>query len=95
MEDVVQALELARPLQGEDVEWFLDDAEPSLVPSRIAADRAGGLIADVEAALAEHHFVAHVDQGRGERAGFRVGSAKQVVRQPLGGLGTDARQARE
>ena len=40
VEDVVEALELARPLEGEDVERLLDDAQPGLVAARVAADRA-------------------------------------------------------
>ncbi len=54
-----------------------------------------GLVADVEAALAEDDLVADGDQGRGQRPRLRVGSTQQVVGQALGGLGTDPRQTRE
>ena len=40
VEDVVEALELAGPLEGEHVERLLDDAQPRLVAARVAADRA-------------------------------------------------------
>ena len=43
MEDVVEALELAGPLEGQDVERLLDDAQAALVATRVAADRAGRL----------------------------------------------------
>ena len=95
VEDVVEALELARPLEGEDVERLLDDAQPRLVAHRVAADRAQRLVADVEAAIAEDDLVADVDERRGQRPRLRVGGAQQVVGQALGGLGADARQARE
>src|SRR5438552_11327640 len=54
VEDVVQALELAGPLEGEHVERLLDDTEPGLVPARGGADAAHRRGADVEAALAAH-----------------------------------------
>ena len=95
VEDVVEALELGGPLEGQDVERLLDDAQPALVPAAVAADRAQLLVADVEAALAEHDLVADVDEGRGERPGLGVGRAEQVVGQPLGGLRADPGQARE
>ena len=95
MEDVVEALELGRPLEREDVERLLDHAQLEHVARLVAADRAERRVADVEAALAEHDLVAHGDERRGERPGIRVGGAQEVVGQALGGLGPDARQARE
>ena len=38
MQDVVAALERARALDRQDVEWLFDDADASIVPSRIGAD---------------------------------------------------------
>ena len=49
MQDVVQPLDLAGALQGEDVERLLDDAQPALVTRRIPTDGAQRLVADVEA----------------------------------------------
>ena len=95
VEDVVEALELGRPLEREHVERLLDDAQPALVAARVAADRAQRLVADVEAALAEDDLVAHGDERRGERPRLRVGRAQQVVGQALGGLRADAGQAGE
>ena len=91
VEDVVEALELARPLEGEDVERLLDDAQAGLVAARVAADRTERLIADVEAAVAEDDLVADVDERRGERARLGVLGPQQVEGQPLGGLRADAR----
>ena len=95
MEDVIDALELAGPLQRQDVEGLLDDAQAGRVTTRVATDRAERRIADVEAAVAEDDLVADVDEGRGERAGLGIRGAEQVVRQALGGLGADPGQARE
>src|SRR5262245_4629922 len=48
VEHVIEALELARPLEGEHVQRLLDDTEARLVTSRITADRTERRIADVE-----------------------------------------------
>jgi hypothetical protein len=37
MEDVIQAFELGRPFEREDVQRLIDDAQPMLVASRIPA----------------------------------------------------------
>ena len=86
VEHVVETLELGRALEGEHIERLFDDTQPALVPASVATDRAQLLVADVEAALAEDDLVANVDEGRGQRPGFRVGRAEQVVGQPLRGL---------
>ena len=95
VEDVVEALELAGPLEGEDVERLLDDAQPGRVAARVAADRAERLVADVEAALAEDDLVADVDEGRGQRPRLGIRAPEEVEGQALGRLRADARQARE
>src|SRR5262245_57201939 len=95
MEDVVQAAELRGPLDGQDVERFLDDAQASLASAGIPTDRAERRVADVEATLAEDDLVADGDEGRGERPRLCVRGPEQVVGQPLCGLRADARQARE
>jgi hypothetical protein len=95
VQDVVSTLELAGSVQGEHVQRFLDDAQPALVPTRIAADGTQRLIADVEAALAEHDLIAYGDESRGEASGFGVGRAKQVVGQALSGLWPDPRESPE
>ena len=95
VEDVVEALELGRALEREDVERLFHDAQPALVPAAVATDRAQLLVADVEAALAEDDLVADVDEGRRQRPRFGVGRAEQVVGQALRGLRADAGQAPE
>ncbi len=40
VQDVIETLELGRPLQGQDVERLLHDAQPALVARRVAADGA-------------------------------------------------------
>ena len=91
MEDVVDAAELAGPLEGQDVERLLDDAQPRLVAAGVAADRAQRRVADVEAALAEHDLLADRDERGGERPRLGVRGAEEVVGQALGGLRADAR----
>src|SRR4029079_11168569 len=69
VEDVVEALEFRGPLEGEDVERLLHDAEPAAVPGRIPADGAERLVADVEAAVAEEDTGPHARAHRREGAG--------------------------
>jgi len=76
VEDVVEALELAGPLQGEDVEGLLDDTQAKDIPGRVAADRAERRVADVEASVAEDDLVADVDEGGGEGSGLGVRGAE-------------------
>ncbi len=95
VEHVVPAAERAGSLQGEDVERLLHHAQAGVVASRVEADGALGAGADVEARVAEHHLVADRDERGRERPGLGIGRAQQVVRQPLGGLGADAGQARD
>src|SRR4029078_2825138 len=57
VEDVVEALELPGPLQGEHVERLLDHAQARRVAARVATDRAERLVADVEAAVTEDDLV--------------------------------------
>ena len=95
MQDVVEPLELPGALEGEHIERLLDDAQPGLVATRVPTDRTERGIADVEALVAEHDLVPDGDEGRRQRPCLRVRGAEQVVGQALGGLGSDARQARE
>ena len=95
MQHVVEPLELAGPLQREHVQRLLDDAQPRGISAGVGADGTYGLLANIEAALAEHDLLSDRYQRRGEGARFRFGSAQQVVRQPLGCLRPDARQSRE
>ena len=75
MEDVVAAANDARPLERQDVERFLDDAQPVLVAPLVEADRAERTGADVEADLAVDDLVAHGDERRGQAARLSVGRA--------------------
>src|SRR3954447_19736530 len=77
VEDVIAAPELARPLEGEDVERLLDHAQASSVAARVAADRAQRLVADVEALVAEDDLLPHGDERGRERPGLRIGRAEE------------------
>src|SRR5205809_933179 len=61
----------------------------------VASPSSEGLVADVEAAIARNDLVAVDDEGCGQGPGRRNGRPQQVVREALGGLRADARQARE
>src|SRR6185369_8059802 len=86
VEDVIDAPELGGPLEGEDVERLLDDAQPRLVAAGIPADRAQRRVADVETALTEHDLLTDGDEGRGEGARLRVRGSEDVEGEPLGRL---------
>jgi len=92
---VVAALEGTRSLERQDVQRLLDDAQARVVAHGVGADGAQRSRADIEATLAEDDVVADRDERGREGASFRVRSAQEVVRQPLCGLGPDARQARK
>ena len=95
VQHVVAAPQDARPLQRQDVERLLDDAQAVVVASGVEADGAPRPGADVEAPVAEHDLVPDRDQRRREGTGLAVRGAQQVVGQPLRGLGPDAGQSRE
>src|SRR5919202_3326998 len=52
-EDVVEAAELVRPLERDEVDGLLDDADESVVAARVDADRAELLLGEVAALTAE------------------------------------------
>ena len=95
MEDVVCPLELAGPFEGEHVERLFDDTQTGLVTSGITADRTERLVADVEAAVAEDDLVSDGNESGRQSPSLGVLSAQQVERQALGGLRSDAGEARE
>ena len=93
MQDVVAAPKGSGPLESEDVERLLDDAQPAVVTCAIEADRAHRLVGDVEAGGAVHDLIAYRRQRRGQRARLTVGCSQQVIGQALRRLGPDAGQA--
>ena len=61
-EHVIEASELAGPLDRADVRRLLDDADQRRVAPRIAADRTDVVFGEVEAARARSHALAEGDQ---------------------------------
>src|SRR5450756_1571588 len=89
IEHVVPTAPLARALDGEDVERFLDDAQAAAVARSVATDRARGSVADVEADRAEDDLIANGHECRRERPRLRVRRPEQVVGEALGRLRAD------
>lgn len=95
MKNVIEPLELTGPLQGQDVERFLNHAQTGRVPPGVGANGAHRPVADVEAALAENDLFTDGYQCRGQGSSFCLRSTQQVERQSRGRLRTDAWQASE
>src|SRR5439155_936976 len=66
-EDVVQAAELARPLDRDEVDRLLDHADHRVIAASVAADRTDFLLGQVPALVAEAHTLLDVLDRRRER----------------------------
>ena len=82
-EHVVKAAVLVRPLERDDVDRLLDDADRPVVAARVEADRAGLLLGEVPALAAEAHPLLHLGERSRERERLLGGSLKDVERQAL------------
>src|SRR5690242_8883520 len=91
-EHVIAAAELADLLHRRDVLGLFHDADHRLVAPRVQADPALVGFGHVAARPAEPHPLGHLDQRVGEPPDLGVIGGQQVKRDPLGALGTDARQ---
>src|SRR2546421_2428474 len=94
-EHVVEAPELVRALQRDQVDRLLDDADDRVVAPRIDADRAQLLLGQVPALAAEAHAFLHLlDRSRkGQRLVRR--NLEQVKRKSLRGSSSDPGKPRE
>ncbi len=94
-EDVVDALEGAGLFQGHEVARLLDHADGGLIAAWVAADRAERLVGlgQVEADLAMADLLLAARIASASSRASSAGHLKQVVSEPLGGLGADAGQA--
>ena len=63
-EHVVEAAELRRPLERDDVDRLLDDADQRVVAPRVGADAAELLLGEVAALAAEAHALLHLLRAR-------------------------------
>src|SRR5512140_3758213 len=95
MQYVIDAIEVARLLNGGDVRRLLDHAYQPLVACRAGAVRTRIDIRDVVAERAKVQFVLDVVDGGGECLGIAGVRPQDVERQPLRALGSDARQLLE
>ena len=66
MQDVIQAVVFAGPLDGQDIQWFLDDAQHPPIPPDRQANRAARPLRDKEALVAKPNPRLDLDQGRGQ-----------------------------
>src|SRR5207253_2346388 len=94
-EDVVEAAELGRSLEREQVGRLLDDADHRVVAARVEADRADLLLGQVPALAAEADALLDLDDRGGERERLVLRYAQQVEREPLRGARPDPGQARQ
>ena len=93
VEDVIQPLELAGPLEGEDVERLFDHAESTAVAPGVAADRARRGVGQIEALVAEHDLLLDPRDRVGELLDLGVGRREHVEGEARRGLLADAGQA--
>jgi hypothetical protein len=93
MEDVIATFEGSRPLDRQHIKRLFDETQARVIAHGIGADGAQRPGADVEAAVTEDDVIPDRDEGRGQGPRLRVWSAQEMIRQPLGGLGTDSRQS--
>ena len=92
-EHVVEAAVLVRPLERDDVDRLLDDADDRAVAPRVGADRAELLLGQVAAVAAEAHALLHLRDRLAERERLLLRDREQVEREPLRGPGADPGQA--
>ena len=88
-EHVVEPSVLVRPLERDDVDRLLDDADDGAVAARVEADRADLVLGQVAALAAEADALLDLLDRRGERQRVRLGDREQVKREPLRGARAD------
>src|SRR5439155_17425142 len=92
-EDVVEPAILVCPLDGDQVDRLLDDADDRSVATGVLADRAELFLGQIPALLAEADALLHLLNRRGERERLVLRGPEQVEREPVRRAGADARQA--
>ena len=96
MEDVVAAVVLPGPLQGDDVPGIGHHADQAGVPLVAAADGAGAVpLGEVPADGTQGNGRLGGNDGVGKLPGVLLRQVENEKGQPLGGLGADARQTGE
>src|SRR5215216_2347999 len=90
---VVQAAVLLSPLDGDDVAWFLDDAQQRGITSVVAAVHAQVALGEVEAPPAPAHALLRLDDGARKTLGVIGRALQQKERDALRRFGADAREA--
>src|SRR5204863_5130088 len=94
-EDVVEAAELVGPLERDEVDRLLDDADDGMVAARVDADRAQLLLREVAALAAEADALLHLLDRGGERERLVAARLEQVEREALRRSRPDPREARQ
>ena len=94
-EHVVEAAVLVRPLERDDVDRLLDDADRRVVAARVEADPAGLVLGQVAALAAEADALLHLHERARERERLLRRPLEDVEREPLRRALPDPGQARE
>src|SRR6266404_5950325 len=94
-EHVVQAAVLRRPLDRDEVDGLLDDADDRVVAALVTTDRADLLLGEVAALVAEAHTLLYVVDRVGERLRLLLRHLEEMERESLPGPASDAGQARQ
>src|SRR5581483_10580118 len=94
-EDVVEAAVLRGPLERDEVDGLLDDADRRAVAARVEADRAELLLGEVAALAAEADALLHLADRRRERERLLLRHLEDVEGEPLRRPAADPRQARQ
>ena len=84
-EHVVEAAVLARPLERDEVDGLLDDADRRAVATGVEADRAQLVLGEVAALAAEADALLHVHDRRRERERFLLRALQEMEGEPLRG----------
>src|SRR5207237_5913020 len=84
-QDVIYTAKLARPLDRTDVRRLLDHAQKRLIAPRVAADRAHGVLGEIEATIARTDAIAQRQQRFSETPALFLRLLQQVIRQPQRG----------
>src|SRR5262245_60316871 len=89
-EHVVEPAVLRRPLERDEVDRLLDDADDGAVAARVAEDLADVLLGQVPALAAETDSLLDLLDRERERIRFFLGDAEEMERESLGRPHPDA-----
>jgi len=80
---VVQTAKLARPLDRDEIDRLLDDADQRVVAARVAADGTSVLLGQISAFVAEANSLLHSLDGSGQGERLLLGSLQEMESEPM------------